>query len=398
MVAFRGFPAVASARALVVTGAEMAQVAVAWEVYVATHDPLTLGLLGLAQFLPVFLFAIPAGQVGDRFNRRLTSVLTLMGIAIALFSLLWIDRRELVLVYGLMFVLGTFRAFLGPALGALVASLIPAESVARFSAINSMLFCIAAIVGPSIGGILLAASSADFVYLVSGVLLVLATAVIAVVDAPRDEAGAKAPLSVAGALDGLRFLRGRPVLFAAVAMDFVAVFLGGVTALLPIFASDVLHVGATGLGVLRAAPAAGAGIMAAWLTFRPLRRGAGRALLACVALFGIATVVFGVSTSLPLSMAMLAVLGAADMVSVVVRSALLQLLVPSEWRGRVSAVNSVFIGASNELGEMESGTLARLIGPVGAVVVGGIGTVVVVVAMAVLVPALGEADTVDKGS
>ncbi len=394
MSSLRGFPATAAARALVVTGAEMAQVAVAWEVYDHTHDPLTLGLLGLAQFLPVFLFAIPAGQVGDRFPRKLTTVIALSGIAIALFALLGIDRTRVDIVYGLMFVLGTFRAFLSPALSALVASLIPPHAVARYSAINSMLFCIAAIVGPAIGGVLLAAFGADFVYRISGALLAISVVLMALVDAPRTEAGDKAKLSIANALDGLRFLRSQPILFACVTMDFVAVFLGGVTALLPIFASDVLHTGASGLGVLRAAPAVGAGVMATWLAFRPLHKKIGVTLLACVALFGVATVVFGLSTSFPLSLAMLAVLGAADMVSVVVRSALLQVLVPDEWRGRVSAVNSVFIGASNELGEMESGSLAKVLGPVGAVVVGGVGTVVVVFAMTLLVPALKDVDTV----
>ena len=257
-----------------------------------------------------------------------------------------------------------------------------------------MLFCIAAIVGPAIGGVLLAAFGADFVYRISGALLAISVVLMALVDAPRTEAGDKAKLSIANALDGLRFLRSQPILFACVTMDFVAVFLGGVTALLPIFASDVLHTGASGLGVLRAAPAVGAGVMATWLAFRPLHKKIGVTLLACVALFGVATVVFGLSTSFPLSLAMLAVLGAADMVSVVVRSALLQVLVPDEWRGRVSAVNSVFIGASNELGEMESGSLAKVLGPVGAVVVGGVGTVVVVFAMTLLVPALKDVDTV----
>ncbi|MDP2342754.1 MAG: MFS transporter [Deltaproteobacteria bacterium] len=391
----RGFPVATAARALLVTGAEMAQVAVAYEIYQHTKDPLSLGLLGLAQFLPVLLFAVPAGQVGDRFPRHATALIMLSGLTIAMFGILLIDRRDLTLVYGLMFVIGTLRAFLGPAWAALLASLIPAHSVARYSAINSMLFCIAAIAGPSIGGVLLAAISADFVYLVSAMLVGVAVLLTALVQAPRTEAGEKARLSFATALDGLRFVWGQPVLFSAIAMDFVAVFLGGITALLPIFAVDVLHVGAAGLGVLRAAPSVGAGVLGLWLTLRPLRRRTGLTLMVCVAIFGGATIVFGLSTSFPLSLAMLAVLGAADMVSVVVRSALLQVLVPSEWRGRVSAVNGVFIGASNELGEMESGVAARLIGPVAAVVAGGVGTVVVVVVVFLAVPALWRIDSLE---
>ena len=391
----RGFPATTAARALIVTGAEMAQVAIAYELYVTTRDPLSLGLLGLAQFLPVLLFAIPAGQVGDRFPRKTTTLVTLTGMSLGLFAVLLIDRRNLYLVYALMFVLGTLRAFLGPALAALVASLIPIHAVSRYSAINSMLFCMAAIIGPSIGGVLLAAVSVEFVYLVSASIVTGSVLIMAIVQAPRTEAGDKAQLSLSTALDGLRFVWGRPVLFSAIAMDFVAVFLGGITALLPIFAIDVLHVGAPGLGVLRAAPAIGASMMALWLTLRPLRRRAGIALLVCVAIFGLATITFGLSTSFPLSLAMLAVLGAADMVSVVVRSALLQLLVPSEWRGRVAAVNAVFIGASNELGEMESGVAARVMGPVAAVVVGGVGTLVVVAVIFLAVPALWRIDSLD---
>ncbi len=391
----RGFPITTAARALLVTGAEMAQVAVAFEVYDHTRDPLSLGILGLAQFLPVLFFAVPAGQVADRFPRKTTTLIALTGLTTALFAILWIDRHDVYFVYGLMFVLGTLRAFLGPALGAMLASLIPPEAASRYSAINSMLFCIAAIVGPSIGGVLISAVSADFVYLVSGFMAAISTALMSCARAPAAEAGLKVKVSFATALDGLRFVWGQPVLFSAIAMDFVAVFLGGITALLPIFAADVLQVGAPGLGVLRAAPSVGAGIMALWLTLRPVRRRAGISLLVCVAIFGLATIVFGVSTSFPLSLAMLAVLGAADMVSVVVRSALLQVLVPSEWRGRVSAVNAVFIGASNELGEMESGAAAKLIGPVAAVVVGGVGTVVVVLAVLWAVPALGKIDSLD---
>jgi hypothetical protein len=240
-----------------------------------------------------------------------------------------------------------------------------------------MAFTVATIVGPAVGGVLLAAGGAAVVYAVSVAVVVVAAGLVAVLAAPQ-ERGSGAPVGWANALDGLRFLRARPMLFAAVGLDFVAVFLGGATALLPIYAVEVLHVGATGLGVLRAAPAVGAAVMGLWLTARPLERGLGRALFVSVGVFGAATIGFGVSTSVPVSIGLLAVLGAADMVSMVIRSGLMQVLVPSEWRGRVTAVTSVFIGASNELGELESGVAARLLGPVGAVVVGGVGTLAVV--------------------
>jgi hypothetical protein len=372
----RAFVGGVAARALAIAGLEMAQVAVVWVIYSATRDPLALGWIGLAQFLPVLVCAPVAGQVADRLPRRAIVVVTLLGLAAALAGLV-VAGDALGPVLGLLLATGVLRAFLGPALGALLSSFIPRDAVGRFTAANTMAFTVAVIVGPAVGGVLLAAWSADVVYGASVAVIVVA-AFLVVGFVAGEERGSGAPIALANALDGLRFLRSRPMLFAAVALDFVAVFLGGATALLPIYAVDVLHVGATGLGVLRAAPAVGAAVMGLWLTARPLERGLGRALFFSVGLFGAATIVFGLSTSLPLSLGMLAVLGAADMVSMVIRSGLMQVLVPSEWRGRVSAVTSVFIGASNELGELESGVAARFVGPVGAVVAGGLGTLAVV--------------------
>jgi predicted MFS family arabinose efflux permease len=387
----RGFAGAALARALVIGGLEMAQVAIAWEIYESTRDPLALGWVGLAQFLPVLVFAPVAGQVADRFSRRVVALVCLTGVIAGTLAFVVVGRA-LLPVLALLTVLGCLRAFLGPSVAALISTLIPSDSIGRHSAANTMLFTIATIIGPAVGGLLLASVSSMAVYVGSAIVIAAAAALLAFVRLP---AATKAPprVRLSAALDGLRYLRGRPMLFASIGLDFVAVFLGGVTALLPIFAVDVLHTGATGLGVLRAAPAFGAAVMGAWLTARPLERSLGPAMFLGVIVFGGATIVFGLSTSLPLSLAMLAVLGAADMVSMVVRSGLMQVLVPSEWRGRVSAVTSVFIGASNELGEMESGVAAKLLGPVGAVVAGGVGCVVVAVAGAAVFGDLRRMDT-----
>jgi MFS family permease len=378
------------ARAWIVAGLQMAQVAIAWGVYEVTRDPLALGWMGLAQFLPVLLCAPVAGQVADRFSRKWVSLLCLGGMAAA-HLLFFVVERQLVPVLALLFVIGVLRAFLGPALAALVGALIPADAVERSAAANTMLFTMATIAGPALGGVVLASSSTATVYVAAVVVFVGAMMLLVFVREPA-ERGPKTSVRLAAALDGLRYLRQRPMLLASIGLDFVAVFLGGVTALLPVYAVDVLSVGATGLGVLRAAPAFGAALMGAWLTARPLERRLGPALFLGVFVFGGATIVFGVSQSLPLSLAMLAVLGAADMVSMVVRSGLMQVLVPSEWRGRVSAVTSVFIGASNELGELESGVAAKLLGPSAAVVVGGVGCVMVAGAAAMALPELRALD------
>ncbi len=383
------------ARALIVTGLEMAQVAIGWEIYDLTRDPLALGWIGLAQFLPVLLFAPVAGQVADRFSRRAVAFVCLGGVTLG-HLLFVIVERALPPVLLLLFGIGCLRAFLGPAVAALIATLIPPNAVGRYAAANTMLFTVATIVGPAVGGLCLAALSARAVYVGAAVVIGAATILLGLVAVPTPSNGLPT-VRLAAALDGLRYLRRRPLLLASLGLDFVAVFLGGVTALLPIFAVDVLHTGATGLGVLRAAPALGAALMGAWLTVRPIERRLGAALFLGVVVFGLATIVFGLSTYLPLSLAMLSILGAADMVSMVVRSGLMQVLVPSEWRGRVSAVTSVFIGASNELGELESGVAAKVLGPVGAVVVGGVGCVVVAVLGAAALPELRRLDTLPSG-
>ena len=392
-----GFLRASVARALVMVGAEMAQVAVAYEVYDASRDPLDLGLLGLAQFLPVFTLAIPAGHVADTRPRKQIALLTTIGIALTLASLVLLPRSQLLTMLVVMAVLGTLRAFLGPATNALIAALIPDDDIARASAVNSVMFMGAIVVGPAVGGLLFAAAGGA-VYVAAAAVVFVAAVVFAAVRVPETDRLSTSQLTVANALDGLRFMRGQPALLASVALDFVAVFLGGVTALLPVYAIEVLHVGAPGLGALRAAPAVGAGVMGLWLAWRQLHHRPGQALIVSVMIFGGCTIAFGVSTSFPLSLSLLAMLGAADMVSVVVRGALLRTLVPAEWRGRVSAMNSVFIGGSNQLGELESGVAARVLGPEGAIILGGIGAVGVAAVAVGLVPTLWRAKRLEDTS
>lgn len=399
LLTHRDFFAASLSRGLVVLGAEMAQVAVAYEVYTATHDPLSLGLLGFAQFLPVFLFAIPAGHAADRFSRVRLAGVGVLGVAACIWGLTALHRDDLPVIMLLMGVVGTLRAFAGPAYAALIAALIPDNAISRLSAMNTLAMVGAIIAGPAVGGVILAAFDANTVYRVSAVVVALALVGLLVVrdpGVPEGNEGRAKDLTLSSALDGLRFIWRVPALGASIALDFVAVFLGGVTALLPVYAVDILYVGPVGLGVLRAAPAIGAGLMGLALSVRPLKRQAGKALLVCVAVFGVATIVFGFSRWFPLSLAMLSVLGAADMVSMIVRGALLQVFVPTEWRGRVSAVNSVFIGASNELGELESGVAARLFGATGAVFLGGVGAIITAVACGLLVPSLWRHDRLDR--
>lgn len=392
-----GFIRASVARALVMVGAEMAQVAVAYEVYDASRDPLDLGLLGLAQFLPVFTLAIPAGHVADTRPRKQIVVVSTIGIALTIASLFVLPRSHLPTMLAVMTALGTLRAFLGPATNALIAALIPDDDVARASAVNSVLFMGAVVVGPAVGGLVFAAIG-GWVYVVAAVVAAFALVAIAIVTVPPTDRLSTSQLTLANALDGFRFMRGQPALLASVALDFIAVFLGGVTALLPVYAVEVLHVGAPGLGVLRAAPAVGAGVMGLWLAWRQLARRPGQALIVAVMLFGACTVGFGLSTSFPLSLSLLAMLGAADMVSVVVRGALLRTLVPAEWRGRVSAMNSVFIGGSNQLGELESGVAAKGLGPEGAIVLGGVGAIAVAGISVWLVPRLWQAERLEDTS
>ena len=360
-------------------GNQMVQVAVGWQMYDLTHSAWNLGLVGLFQFVPALALALVSGHVADRYDRRHIVALTLtLQLVVALVLLLathegWISRE---LILGVSLLLGVARSFQMTAQQALTPLLVPAPILARAMAFSSSGNQAAIIGGPALGGFLYAAG-ASVVYAVCAALFVVGAALVW--SARYDHKPVpRAPVTLDTLLAGVRFIRAKPVVLGAISLDLFAVLLGGATALLPIYARDILHVGPEGLGLLRGAPAMGALLMSLVLARWTIRSRAGAILFACVAVFGVTTIVFGVSHWFWLSMVALFINGAVDMVSVVVRQTLVQLDTPDEMRGRVSAVNAIFIGASNQLGEFESGATAALFGPVGAVVLGGAGTLVVV--------------------
>ncbi len=380
-LAHAGFRRLLVARFASVTASQMLSVAVGWQVYALTGRPLDLGFVGLAQFLPAAGLSVLGGHVADRFDRR--RVVQACHASVALISLALLfevetGRASLPLVYATLALYGATRAFMGPSGQALVPSVVGEGQLGPAVAWTSTVFELATICGPMLGGALYAwTNGARAVFAVCASLSLVAFVLVGGIHvAPTRRA--TGGVTAASLLAGVRYVLHRRIILGSISLDLFAVLLGGAVALLPAIARDVLGVGPTGLGMLRAAPAVGAGLMAAWLSVRPLGRHAGAKMLAGVAVFGVATIVFGLSRSLPLSLLALAVLGAADMVSVVVRLTLVQLATPPEMRGRVSAVNMVFVGASNELGEFESGFTAALLGVVPAVALGGVGTLLVV--------------------
>jgi MFS family permease len=376
-------------------GAQMLAVAVGWQVYATTHRALDLGYVGLAQFVPAFGFSLPAGHVADRFDRARIVACCNIVLALCAFALAVIascGTTRVAPIYMVLFFVGVARAFEGPAAQALVPGLVPPEHFPNAVTWGSTVWQVSTIAGPSLGGVLYAvAHGATWVYVGSGALLAIAAALLRPlpVCAPTGDAQG---VSLETVFAGFRYVWQNPVILGSISLDLFAVVLGGATALLPVYASDILHVGPWGLGVLRSAPAVGAAGMALGLAYRPLERRAGPIMLACVALFGGATIVFGLSHNFALSFASLFVLGASDMVSVVVRSTVVQLRTPHEMRGRVSAVNMMFVVASSELGEMESGLTAAWLGAVPAVVVGGLGTLLVVAIYTLIFPDLRAVD------
>ena len=357
----------------------MLAVAVGWQVWQLTRDPLDLAFVGLAQFLPFLLLVLPAGQLADRADRRLvlvgayTAEMICAGLLFA-FNVVGLDTVWPIFLALVLF--GAGRAFWMPAAQAMTVNLVPAAAFPSAVAINSTLFQCAVVAGPALGGLLYLAG-ARIVY--GTVLGLLVTVVVLVVCIRPVRSGATLePFRARDVLEGLKFVIRKRTVFGAISLDLFAVLFGGATALLPIYASDVLHVGPDGLGILRTAPAVGAALTAGVLALAPIQRHVGRWMFGGVALFGAATMVFGLSTVFWLSLIGLFFLGVGDMVSVFIRHLLVQLETPDAIRGRVSAVNSMFIGASNELGEFESGVLARLIGAVPAVVIGGAATLAIV--------------------
>jgi MFS family permease len=371
--------------------------ALGWQAYARAHDPLVLGLLGLAEFLPALLLALPAGHIADRHDRRrLAVVASVASMAVA--GLLALDAASgdtaVWPLYLLALAGGVAQAFLGPAFNPLLAASVPPAGLSRVVSLSSITWQSATIFGPALaGGLQTVSDPAPYLAVmaataISAVFLAALPAAIGTAHVVTERAAA----TWRDVTAGIRFVRATPALLGAISLDLAAVLFGGATALLPVFATDVLHVGADGNGLLRAAPGVGAIAVGVALAAWPLRRRVGVILFGAVAMFGAATVVFGLSTSFPLSIAALAVLAGADMVSVLIRGTLVPLLTPPELRGRVSALESVFIRASNELGAFESGVAAALLGAVPAVVIGGAASLVVAAVWSVWFPSIRDVD------
>lgn len=376
---------------------EMAFVAIGWQVYAVHRDPLDLGLVGLAMFVPLPLLALPAGHLADRFPRRTVLAVSIALDAVIAVGLLLVTRAgadETWPFFALAFATGVASALGAPSGRALTPSLVPQAILVRALAQRSVAFQASVIGGPALGGLLFAVHP-ELVYAVSASLSLVALAATLALRSGRDGAGAGSP-DLASVLGGVRLVRRTPVLLGAISLDLFAVLFGGAVALLPVFARDVLEVGPAGLGVLRAAPAVGALACAVVLSQRPVRNRAGRTLLTVVALYGVTMIVFGLSETMWLSLLALAAGGAVDMVSVVLRQTILPLVTPDELRGRVNAVEMVFISASNELGAFESGVAAALVGAVPAVVIGGVLTVGVAAVWWRLFPGLRDVDRLDE--
>jgi len=395
-LSFRNFRLFMAMRLPAALAVQIQSVAVGWQVYDITHDPLSLGLVGLAQFLPVFGFAIVAGHVADHYSRRriLTACLALQLIcALLLLAIMASGFRQVWPIYGVLLLFGTARSFSAPAIQSILPNLVPRELLSSAFAWNSSSFQAMTIAGPALGGLIYALGAAA-VYAVAAGMFFLALVAALALSVPQAQSAGRA-LDRESLLAGIRFIRANPAIAGAISLDLFAVLFGGATALLPVYARDILAIGPLGLGLLRSAPAVGAVTVGLVLAHRSLGRHAGRTMFAAVGLFGAATIVFGLSHSFFLSLAALAVLGASDMVSVFVRQNLVQRSTPDRMRGRVNGVNFLFIGASNELGEMESGATAAWFGSVEAVVLGGFGTLAVMALWLWMFPQLRRLDRLE---
>jgi MFS family permease len=374
----------------------MQAVAIGWQVYALTGSVLDLGLVGLAQFLPSVALVLVVGHVADRHDRRrilawCQRTEAAAAATLALLSITGTITEQA--IFALVAVIGAARAFEMPTQQTLLPALVPASVLSRAVAANASAGQTAIVLGPALGGLLYVAGPAT-VYGVCAVMFLAASVLVQRIHVER-RLTRREPPTLASVFAGMAYIRRKRELLGAISLDLFAVLLGGAAALLPVYARDILFTGPWGLGLLRSAPAVGALTTAFWLSRNPLQRRAGRTMLLAVAVFGVATIVFGLSRSFPLSLAALVLLGAADMFSVVVRQSLVQLRTPDEMRGRVSAVNSMFIGASNQLGEFESGVTAAWFGTVPAVVLGGIGTLLVVALWWQLFPQLVAVDKVE---
>ncbi len=394
----RSFLLYQGVRFTAVVAMQMMSVAIGAQVYAETHDPLALGFSGLAQFVPQFVLVLVTGAAADRFPRRAVLLVchaTIVLVALSLAALSASEHLDVGAAYAVLALFGVARSFAGPAGQAITPSLVPSELFARAVGWNATTFQVAVALGPALGGALYRPLGPLRIYTLVAILEALVVVQLLFVrERPYERKQGEPALERIFA--GIRYVRDHRVILGSISLDLFAVLLGGAVALMPVYASDVLHVGTAGLGALRAAPAVGALVVAVALGVRPIERRAGRTMLAAVAVFGAATIVFGLSESFVVSLAALVVVGAADMVSVVVRSIVVQATTPPEMRGRVSAVNMVFVGASNELGEFESGLTARLLGTVTSVVVGGVGTLLVTAYYWARLPELRDVDRLDR--
>ncbi len=388
------------ARFFVVLSLEMQSVAVAWQVYEITRRPIDLGYVGLAQFLPGLILFLFAGHAADIFDRRKLLMWCYTGFALCsglLLAICWLAPHSVRLIYVVLVFLGVCRSFSFPVSRALLPQLVPEEHFSNAVAWNASTFQIATIAGPAIGGIAYAFfRGPQAVYAIAVAIAIFSTAMTLRIKpyaaVPGQQPPSRAPISVRTVLAGFRFIFEKKLILGSISLDMFAVLLGGAVALLPVYAREILHTGPWGLGLLRSAPGVGAALMAALIAHRPIRRRAGVTMLLCVAAFGVMTIIFGISHSLIVSLAALLLLGASDMVSVIIRATLIQIATPDEMRGRVSAVDFLFIGVSNELGEFESGLTAQWFGTVPAVVLGGVGTLLVIAVWAWIFPELRNAD------
>jgi MFS family permease len=402
----RNFRRYQMARLLVILGAEAQSVAVAWQIYQLTHSALMLGYTGLALFLPGIFFVLPAGHAADRYDRKTIIIVCYVIQALCTGLLLYLSLygvSNVLWIYAILFCIGGGRAFSGPASSAIQPQLVPKGAFVNAMTWGSAIFQIANISGPALGGLLFTIvltgsmakwTGAPIVYAMTLITMVAFVLLVSTLR-PRKEVTEKKGFSIQTMMDGARYVSQAKLLLGSISLDMFAVLLGGAVSLMPIFAQDILHAGPRGLGILRGAPAIGALCTSVTLARRPIKHHAGKLMLFAVGIFGVATVVFGLSKSLPLSLVALFFIGASDNISVIIRQTILQLGTPPAMRGRVSAINWLFLGASNEFGEFESGVTARWFGAVRAVVFGGIASVCVTSLWSVFFPRLRNVDSLD---
>ncbi|WP_349236705.1 MFS transporter [Devosia sp. 919] len=382
---------------LVSFAVQIMSVSIAWQIFAITGDYFLLGLVGLCLFMPALVLMLVTGLAADRFNRRMIMAVCLaveLGCALGFLMLVNAQEHEVWPIFAILVVLGTARAFWSPAAQSLAPNLVPPEALSNAITVNASAWQFAAIMGPSIGGVLYALSPV-VAFGTAGVLLLVASGCVLLIPKPQQRQSQQAT-SLETIFGGFRYILSNKVVLGAISLDMFAVLMGGAVALLPAFTEEILHGGPVEFGILRASPGVGALLMALTLTRFPIRHHAGKMLFVFVALFGLFTTVFGLSSNVWLSIGALMLVGASDMVSVTIRETIMQLWTPEEVRGRVNAVNSVFIGASNELGEFRAGTVAHFIGPVGAVVVGGVGAMAVAAIWSRVFPGLRKQDTLDR--